>query len=221
MPKSASVLLSFTPLLALFFILFSLAALAEEPPSTATAQAIVMVNIINNPPMITSISFSPIVAYSDSILTCLPTVQDEAPQYVTYIFRWYSNGELLPADNQASLSGFGEDSQITCEAIPIDVISQRGPAFSGTIKIQKTPLIAKAELATLSTIGIKTSTAKLLELNQQGIGSLTGYVVSEIGSTPNQSPYAGLLVALIILILLIDLNVFIRYVIKRRAAQKF
>jgi hypothetical protein len=219
-PRLIPHLLRLALIFALILPLFSLAASAEEPPLIATAQAIVIVNIINNPPQITSISFSPSKAYSDSILTCLPEVQDEAPQYVTYIFSWYKNSELLLAENSASLSGFAEDNQITCEAIPLDVIDQRGPAFSATIKIQKTPFVAKAELVTLSLLGIKTTTAELLELNKQGIGSLTGYVASEIGSAPTQASYVGLLAAIILLILLIDLNIFIRYIIRRRAVQK-
>ena len=199
-------------LLLIFGMICSVRAIAE---GQAVAQGFVYITIINNPPKITDISFSPETAYSDSVVKCIPQVIDEVPAEVEFNYRWYRNGNLLEIQTN-EIQGSSENDLITCEAVPIDCASQKGAAFSKTIRIEKTPTIARAELFALNTAGIRTSTQKILELNQQGLGSITGYVVAEIGSTGQEVSYLGLLVALIVLIILVNINLVIRYVIKRR-----
>lgn len=220
MRNPAIIIIILIPLF-LLIMLPSVPALAENKTiAPAVAYAHVYVYIINNPPKILDLSFAPAIAYSDSIVSCIPTVQDEAPEYVTYNFRWYRNGELIPAQTKSTLSGFGENDQITCEAVPIDSANQSGAAFSKSLTIQKTPLMAKAELLAFSAMGAKADTEKVLELNQQGLTAVTGYVISESGSG-SQLPVFGLLFALLLLLLLVDINIFMRFRIKRRNMQKF
>lgn len=197
-------------------IAFSLSCYAEgEMAATAVAQGFVYINIINNPPEIVAIGFSPEVAYSDSVVECIPAVVDEVPKEVRFEYRWYSNGNIMDT-KENKISGFNEGEGVSCEALPIDVAGQRGAAFSKVIKIEKTPLNTKVELAVLNAVGVETSTERMLGLERQGLGAMTGYVVEEIGASGQDASYIGVLVALVLLFILVDVNLAIRYIIKRR-----
>jgi hypothetical protein len=181
----------------------------------AIARGFVYVNIINNPPEITDIGFSPEVAYSDSVVECVPAVIDEVPKEVRFEYRWHINGNIVDS-RENKISGFREGESVSCEALPIDVAGQRGEALSKVITIKETPLNTKVELAVFNAMGVKINAEKMLGLESQGLGAMTGYVVEEMSSSGQDASYMGILVALVLLFVLVDINLVIRYIIKRR-----
>ena len=180
-----------------------------------TAKGYVTINIINQPPKLISISFSPEVAYQDSVLECNPTIMDEAVDKVKVDYKWYKNGALLDANTQW-LSGFEEEDYVTCEATPIDFAGLRGNTLTSSIQIQKTPMTTKAAMLMMSSLGAKANTAETIALQQQGFASITGYVVGEMNTSAAMLP---ILLFFVVLLVLININLTIRYLIKRSSCS--
>ena len=197
----------------IIILVFVLLVQIVNAQTKATAKGYVSITIINNPPQITSISFSPEIAYQDSIIECNPTIIDEVPDEVKVEYKWYKNSIMLDA-NTKTISGFEEDDYITCEATPIDVANQKGNTLTKTIQIQKTPLTTKAAMFMMNSLGVKAKTQDTIALQQQGLTAITGYVVSEMNTSVALMP---ILLFLVLLLVLININLTMRYIIKKKS----
>lgn len=196
----------------LFILIFLILVTAVHAEVQDTA--IVTINIINQPPRITALSFSPIPAYEDSVLECKPDIVDEAPDNVEVEYKWYNNGVYF-ADAK-KVDGFEEDDQLTCVAKPVDSLGLEGETVVRTIRIQKTPFATKAVMFVMGTLGVESNAQNTLALQQQGLGSITGYVVSEMTIASSLMP---LLLFLILLIVLVNINLAMRYLIRKRTVS--
>lgn len=176
------------------------------------AKAEVSLGIINQPPAIAMININPEQAYSDSKLRCEVQVIDESADEVLVEYRWYKNSIMLE-EKTNELSGFEEQDQITCQATPIDKFGLRGNSKTKTIQIKETTFATKATMFMLNTIGLETTTSEIVILQQQGMASVTGYVIGEVSASTS---YIPLLLFLVIVLLLVNLNIFMRYKIKQR-----
>ena len=199
-------------ILLLTLLLIGLSSVEAEN-EVVTAKGYVSINIINQPPRITAISFSPQTAYQDSTLECNPTILDEDPHNIEVEYKWYKNSVLLDTSAQR-LSGFKEEDYITCEATPTDSANLKGNTLTKSIKIQKTPLTTKAAMFMMNTLGAKTNTAETIALQQQGMASITGYVVGEMNTTAAMLP---ILLFFVLLLVLININLTMRYLIKKKS----
>lgn len=179
---------------------------------TVTDTATVSLRIINQPPRLIALTFSPKVAYQDSILQCNPEVKDEVPDKIELQYKWYINGNKIA--NTPTLDGFEEDDQITCEALALDHNGLKSNTLTRTIQIQKTPTTTKAAMFVMNALGVQTTTQKTLELQSQGMASITGFVVGEMNIGGTMLP---IILFLLILVVLININLTMRYLIKKRS----
>ncbi|OGM02951.1 hypothetical protein A3K72_01775 [Candidatus Woesearchaeota archaeon RBG_13_36_6] len=198
--------------LLVILFLISLSSVQAEN-EVVTAKGYVTINIINQPPRLISLFLAPEVAYEDSVLECNPEIIDEALDKVKVDYKWYRNGALLDTKKQ-TLSGFEEEDYITCEATPIDAANLKGNTLTKTIQIKKTPLTTKAAMLVMNSLGAKANTAETIALQQQGMTAITGYVVGEMSTSTAMLP---IFLFFVILLVLVNINLIMRYLIKRRS----
>lgn len=194
----------------LVFLILGINSVSAEKKQVK-AYAYVTLTILNRPPAITSLIVTPQEAYEDSILDCKAVISDEVPEKVILHYKWYKNGVLLD-EKSNNLAGFKADDKITCSAIPEDDEHAFGEEKIAEITIKSTPTTTRVIQTFVNTLGARANTEKTVELQNQGLTAITGYVVKE-------SPYvnmSGLLIVLIIVLALVNIRFYLKYSIKRK-----
>lgn len=110
-------------------------------PDFVSDKGTVTLTIVNRPPVIKDIQFSPEIAFGDTTLECIPILNDENPSEVKLIYRWYVNNELVET-NGNYLIGFKGNDLVRCEATPIDNENVFGETKSASILINKKPVLS-------------------------------------------------------------------------------
>lgn len=127
-------------LLIIVFIIYInvIAATSEDVVSDI---GIVTLNLVNRPPVITDIYFNPEIVYEDSKLGCVVDINDEKPDEITLIYKWYVNNGLTEI-NKKFLTGFNENDIVRCEVTPIDNENVIGETKNITTTINKNPFLS-------------------------------------------------------------------------------
>jgi hypothetical protein len=97
-----------------------------------------ILNIINTKPVVASASITPSPAYSCYNLTCVNgTASDADGDTVTFRYRWFQNGVVMPSQTSQNLSGeyFNATDNIMCEIMPFDGIDEGDPVNSPVLTI--------------------------------------------------------------------------------------
>ena len=122
-------------LLSIILILLSSFAIAS-PVEVVSDVGIVNLTIINRPPVITDIFFSPDSAFEDSKLECIAIINDENLDEIQLVYKWYINNELIET-KENYLTGFNENDLVKCEVTPIDNKNVSGETKNILININK------------------------------------------------------------------------------------
>lgn len=159
--------------------LVSLSAYAEVSITTAT----VGLTKINVAPQMKSVSIDPPGPYDDSMLLCNAVVLDEEPESVNLHYTWYRNSVKMDY-RESYLKGLHANDVLSCEIIPEDNYNEFGQGLrSNEVVIQKSPATMKVITGFINLMGGNADTAELTEASKSGLGSITGYTVSELGQS--------------------------------------
>jgi len=170
----------------------------------------IYINIVNEPPEITSIFFYQDEVYEDSTIDCDALYTDEIPEIVELKYRWYVNDNLVNVQGSSlSPSYFEADDIVTCKIIPNDQ-AQDGEQANITIIVQNIPIGTKMAKGVLQLAGVSSSASELISIRrEEGMMGVTGFVVREVG---NQSK--GLSIPIFILVLMVLLLVTVNLVLR-------
>jgi hypothetical protein len=171
--------------------------------ASSKAYATIEIKVINRAPEISSLAFVPNEAYYDSTLECLPVIKDETPDTVKVDYMWYKNGILMENEGN-KFSGFEDNDEITCEAIPIDSYGLKGEMKSVKTKILQSNIQVRILKPMLNTAGIGVNAKELQE--NTNIGAITGMVTGK--NTGANSGLTLLFLLVLFAILLTGINIF-------------
>ena len=165
-----------------------------------TATGYVFIEVINNPPEITSLSI--LEPYKDTNLNCEAKFKDEKDT-ITLNYKWYKNNELIENQNTNILSQefFNKDDIIKCSVLPYDNV-QYGEEKNITVQILPISLRTKAQKVFLNLLTEEEITSKDIKSN-----SITGLAITNIKSNPTSLLNNIIYFLLIILFLLTLINV--------------
>ncbi len=117
----------------------------------------------NSPPSVYSVSLSPGVAYTDTMLTATPSGWSDADgDSAGYRYQWKKNGGNISGATAAILTGenFGKGDEITCEVIPWDRTDTGSPKLSAPLTILNSPpSISSASISPVRAVADTTLTA--------------------------------------------------------------
>lgn len=190
-------------ILILILLSFSVNALTSKDYGYVT------INIINQPPQITNLSFNPAIVFEDSELICNLTIKDEELENIIPYFSWYKNNILLN-NTLSKLSGFQAGDIIECKAFVKDKYNLSSEERSITIRVNSTSIRTKLTKNVLNLLGAKTNIENTINLEQQGLGAITGYAVKESDVTSRQTPYY-FIIFILTFILIININLIYRH----------
>lgn len=129
--------------LLIVLILYSVFVTAGSvsPTDIASDTGIITLTIVNRPPVITNLHLSPDTAFEDTILECIPIINDERTDEVKLIYKWYINNVFVETSG-SSLAGFDKNDLVRCEVTPIDNEGVFGGTKSVSITINKKPALS-------------------------------------------------------------------------------
>lgn len=116
----------------ILYVGFAIAGSADVVYDTG----VVSLNIVNRPPVITDIHFDPQIVFEDSKLECIASINDEKPDEIRFIYRWYLNGKLVEMSD-GHFTGFNENDVVKCEVTPIDNENAVGETKSASTIVNK------------------------------------------------------------------------------------
>jgi hypothetical protein len=175
------------------------------------AEGRVTVTIINEAPVVTGILFDPAVAYFDSEIRCIPEVQDESPEWVSYQYEWRVNGEIMGGAD--SLSGFDDNDEVSCRVIPVDAHGIAGDTYEAHLDIQARSASTRMLMGTAKLLGMDAHTEEVVAAQQSGGVAVTGYVVAGAVESPR---FEGIMLVGVMLLLVININLTVRLITSRR-----
>ncbi len=126
------------PLMAL--ILYS-AFVTAGSIGTASDTGIITLTIVNRPPVIINLHLSPDTAFEDTLVECIPGINDEREDEVKLIYKWYVN-DVFVGTSGNSLAGFDKNDLVRCEVTPMDNEGVFGETKSMSITISKKPALS-------------------------------------------------------------------------------
>lgn len=141
-------------LILILHISFASASYLDVVSDTGTVTLIIQ----NRPPVIKSIQFNPEITFEDTKLECIPSINDENPEEVKFIYRWYINNALVEASGN-SLEGFEANNVIRCEITPIDSDNAVGETKSASTIVNK-----KSALSVVTGFLVKNYDANILAI---------------------------------------------------------
>ena len=181
---------------------------------TASATAFVTLTIRNQVPRINSIKLLPAEAYPDSTLSCDVDFFDEVKKDAAIYYKWRKNNQLLNIDSEILANIFDSGDIIECIAIVVDSAGSSSRQAIANIVISDVPASTKTTKTMLNIIGVNADTEKTVELQKQGITSVTGYAVSELNRQGLTTIY--ILILVVGMLVLINVNIFLRFVSRRK-----
>jgi len=179
------------------------------------ANATVTLHIINQHPRINELELSPSNPYTDSTITCNVDFFDEDKEHAALSYTWRINGKVIDGNGEILQNAFEPNDKIDCIVTAVDSAGLASRPGTGSVIIQDSDASTKIVRTALGLIGVKADTEKTLELQQDGIASITGYAVSEIRGQGLASAYILLLV--LALLILVNVNIFLRLFQKRKS----
>lgn len=169
----------------------------------------VAISIINRPPKITDVSVVPENAYPDSVLRCVPVVEDERVDEVFFEYEWRVNGELSVEENSEFINARAGDV-VECSVIGYD---NQG-AWSNTVSASVSILEPSQRLKlTRAILGVFEDADYEKAAEIEDAGGITGYVVYEGMGEQNVKWTLGIIV---FLVTVINLNLVLRHRNKHR-----
>lgn len=198
--------------LILFIIVFLLLPILTYSAQRDTA--IITLTIINLPPVINNVSFSSSDIYSDMEVTCYADIFDEDIKNLKIEYSWYIN-DFQKAAGQ-SFSGFNENDYVSCRVTATDSAGVKSKEVGSGFFVKQVPQESKLIKNFVNSIGGKIDLKKANELNNDGVISITGFVISENVSNGN---IIIVLAVLVIVLLLINVRMVLKERI-RRTQQK-
>jgi hypothetical protein len=194
----------------LVLILFSLlqAAVLAQEADVSVSYAYIELNITNDAPVISSLSFGRHPVFDDSVIVCNATASDRENDIVQFRYAWYVNGQMIDYDRKELPSGnFAALDSVACEAIPYDLNADGLGALTSVV-VSKTPPYASFVKAALSYVGSQAKVSEIVGAQNQGLASVTGFAVVELWSS--DAGYAGFLLFVGFLLVFININVILR-----------
>ena len=88
---------------------------------------------VNNPPEVTNVIITPLIATVDDTLTCGYSTTDSDGDAVTTIVTWAVNGSIISAGSDTLSGGFGVGQTVTCSVVANDGAASSSPFISTTI----------------------------------------------------------------------------------------
>jgi hypothetical protein len=186
----------------------------------SVSKAYVKVTIINDPPEIVDMSLGPKRYYEDVDLQCSAITEDKQDDVAMLEFRWYRNGELLDVTTDTlGEEYFRKGDLIVCEITPRDE-QDIGKAKNITALIRAIPLNTRITKTMLAALGVIADSSKIESVRaEKGLAGITGFAVQEIQKNP-----AGLrgsfLVLLLVVLVVVNLNLVMRYILRREKIVK-
>ena len=114
---------------------------AASSADVVSDTGLVLLTIVNRPPVITDIHFKPEVAFEDTELECVVAVNDENPDETTLTYKWYLNNELIE-ESSNHFTGFNKGDLVKCEVTPIDKETVSGKTKSASMVINRRPVLS-------------------------------------------------------------------------------
>ncbi|MBN2421886.1 hypothetical protein JXB41_01550 [Candidatus Woesearchaeota archaeon] len=196
-------------LLFLNFICFSSA-------EKATANAYITLEIINDIPEIQNAVFDSSIYYEDSALRVKTVVKDEFPEQLEFHYKWFVNNDLVSKEDSLEYE-FEPGDEIICIITAEDPAHQYSNSVTVHTKINKSPASSVVIKKTMLLVGIKDiRTEEVRELQEKGLMSVTGFVVSEADYSVGGF---STIILLVILLLLVTLNITLRIRINKYASE--
>jgi hypothetical protein len=98
-------------------------------------------NLINTPPVVSSVDLSPTMATKASTMICTPTMSDVEGQTLGANYSWFVNGALQGAEitNTLTSANFSRGDTIQCRVIASDGFDDSEPVLSNTVVILNSP----------------------------------------------------------------------------------
>ena len=207
---------------ALLPCLISFLMLLAFAPSTsaelAFANATISLTIINNNPVISSTGILPAEPYPDSELECKVDFFDEVKKDAKVIYTWRSNGRLL-GDETSRISGvFEPGDKIDCVAYVVDSAGLSSKPEAASVVISDVQASTATIKTALGVIGVDVNAEKTVELQKNGLASVTGYAVSDLNRQGLSTMYV--LIIVLGLLVLINVNIFLRLTGKRKSKTR-
>jgi len=175
----------------------------------------ITLTIINRPPEIIGLYFSPGIAYTDSQLRCIAEVGDEDKEHARAEYAWLVNGKEIDEQTN-SLVNLKENDVVECIATPMDSQGLGGEPRSISLVVSKVhPPVAMTK-ALVNMLGGKITLEESAQLEKKGIPAITGYVTAQAYGNTN---FIWLLITIVIILILINLNLFLRMKMRKRENQ--
>jgi hypothetical protein len=192
-----------------FKILILMIILSASYTAADEAIGYIRVNISNKPPRVENITLYPEEAYPDSVIECSAVIIDEDAKNTIIYFEWYKNDILLD-EKSSNLTDFKPGDEIICKITPNDH-AQNGTSAETSVIIQKPRASSIILKNTLNFLGSNTKTEEIIDYQEEGLISVTGFAVANAAQNRGFVSLFGILVILVI----ININL-----ITRRFAKK-
>ncbi len=182
-------------LLLLLILLFSLNIVIAE----SVQYGKVKLTVVNRAPRITSLNILPEEPYYDSMLECNAIVEDESPETVTFVYKWYKNNVLLE-ETSKYLTDIIDNDNIRCSVTPTDKYDEIGNTETAQTTILESPVRVKVIKPVLNIVGIQVSAKDLKQ--STSMQAITGMVTG----TNSSSDITVVFLLGIFVIILVGLN---------------
>ena len=88
---------------------------------------------VNNPPEVTSVTITPLIATVDDTLNCSYSTTDSDGDAVTTIVTWAVNGTIISTGSDTLTGGFGVGQTVACSVVASDGAASSSPFISTTV----------------------------------------------------------------------------------------